>query len=114
MSQSESQLQAQCVTWLWNEHPETRGLFFAVNNNSEHVARAMQRRAIGLIPGVSDDLFMWHQKLYCFEFKTETGRQSPAQISWEKKVTEHGFDYYIIRNFETFQHIIMQIICSTS
>src|SRR5690554_6899601 len=37
---SEAQIQAACVKWLWNTHPLTRGLFFAVNNNSEHVARA--------------------------------------------------------------------------
>lgn len=110
MSQSESQLQAQCVTWLWNEHPKTRGLFFAVTNNSEHVARAMQRRSVGLVSGVSDCLFMWKGKTYCFEFKTETGRQSERQKSWEAKVVDHGFKYMIIRDIDYFQRVIELIL----
>lgn len=107
---SESQIQAACVTWLWNTHPETRTLFFSVTNNSEHIARAMQRKSLGLISGVSDCLFIWRSTLYCFEFKTDKGRQSPAQIEWERKVTEQGINYYIIRSLDQFQHQINQIL----
>src|SRR5665811_420123 len=83
---SEAKIQSSCVIWLWNTHPETRGLFFAVNNNSEHVGRAMQRKAVGLIAGVSDCLFIWNGTVFCFEFKTLKGRQSPAQVEWQDKV----------------------------
>ena len=107
---TESQIQSQCVIWLWNTHPETRGLFFSVNNNSEHIARAMIRKSIGLISGVSDCLFMWRGKTYCFEFKTPTGRQSSSQIEWQHKVNNHGFDYYIVRSFEEFKRIIETIL----
>jgi hypothetical protein len=107
---SEAQIQAACVTWIWNTHPETRGLFFAVTNNSEHVARAMQRKAVGLIPGVSDCLFIWRGRTYCFEFKTPTGRQSQAQIEWQRKVTYQGMDYYIIRSLEQFQSNMNEIL----
>ena len=99
---SESQIQASSVMWLWNTHPQTRGLFFSVTNNSEHIARAMQRKAVGLISGVSDCLFIWRGSLYCFEFKTEIGRQSPAQIEWEKKAVNQGAKYYIIRSLPVF------------
>lgn len=107
---TESQIQSACVTWLWNTHPETRGLFFAVNNNSEHIARAMQRKSVGLVPGVSDTLFMWHGKTYCFEFKTPTGRQSPAQKAWHDKVSMHDFGYIIIRSLTEFQAAIKHIL----
>lgn len=110
MALTEAQIQASCVMWLWNTHPETRGLFFSVTNNSEHIARAMQRKAVGLISGVSDCLFIWRGRLYCFEFKTETGRQSAAQIEWEKKVVEHGISYGIVRSLGQFQKIIESIL----
>ena len=107
---TEAQIQSECVLWLWNNHPETRGLFFSVTNNSEHIARAMQRKSLGLIPGVSDTLFMWKGRTYCLEFKTPSGSQSPAQKEWEAKVTTHGFDYQIIRSFEQFKNIIETIL----
>jgi len=109
MSLSEAQIQASCVMWLWNSHPQTRGLFFSVTNNSEHIARAMQRKAVGLIPGVSDCLFIWRGQLYCFEFKTEIGRQSPVQIDWQDKVNRQGIQYYLIRSIEQFK-LVMEVI----
>lgn len=107
---SEAQIQASCVMWLWNTHPETRGLFFSVTNNSEHITRAMQRRALGLISGVSDCLFIWGGRTYCFEFKTPTGHQSPTQIEWQHKVERQGMDYYIIRSLEQFQTNMSEIL----
>ena len=107
---SEAQIQASCVMWLWNMHPQTRGLFFSVTNNSEHIARAMQRKAIGLIPGVSDCLFIWRGQLYCFEFKTEIGRQSPPQKEWEAKAVNQGAKYYLVRSLEQFQTLIKEIL----
>ena len=90
---SEAQIQSSCVIWLWNTHQSTRGLFFSVTNNSEHITRAMQRKAVGLISGVADCLFIWRGSLYCFEFKTSKGRQSPAQIEWQVKVNQQGINY---------------------
>jgi hypothetical protein len=70
----------------------------------------MQRKAVGLIPGVSDCLFIWRGRTYCFEFKTPTGRQSQAQIEWQRKVTYQGMDYYIIRSLEQFQSNMNEIL----
>lgn len=108
--QSEAQIQASCVMWLWNTHPQTRGLFFSVTNNSEHIARAMQRKAVGLIPGVSDCLFIWSGQLYCFEFKTEIGRQSDAQKDWENKAIGQGAKYFIVRSLEQFKTLMEKIL----
>ena len=88
---SEAQIQAACVTWLWNTYPQTRGLFFAVNNNSEHVARAMNRKAVGLVAGVSDTIFLWRGKALLIEFKTPTGRQSAKQKEWQAKWRRKAF-----------------------
>lgn len=107
---TESQIQASCVLWLWNTHPKTRGMFFSVTNNSEHVGRAMQRKAVGLVSGVSDCLFIWRGTIYCFEFKTAIGRQSPAQIEWQGKVNSQGINYYLVRSLEQFQKVMEGII----
>ena len=107
---TEQQIQSQCVTWLWNTYPQTRGLFFAVNNNSEHVARAMNRKAVGMVPGVSDTILLWNGTAYLIEFKTPKGKQSPAQIRWEKKVTRTGFKYFVVRSFEHFKEVVERII----
>lgn len=107
---TEAQIQAACVTWLWNTYPLTRGLFFAVNNNSEHVARAMNRKAVGLVAGVSDTIFLWKGTAHLIEFKTPTGKQSAKQKEWENKVYLEGFEYRIIRSLEEFKQLIEEII----
>jgi len=70
----------------------------------------MQRKAVGLISGVSDCLFIWRGSLYCFEFKTEIGRQSQAQIEWQGKVNQQGINYYLIRSLEQFKFSIVDIL----
>lgn len=107
---SEAQIQAACVTWLWNTYPQTRGLFFAVNNNSEHVARAMNRKAVGLVAGVSDTIFLWRGKALLIEFKTPTGRQSAKQKEWQERAEAQGFRYYIVRSLEDFQDLIKKTL----
>ena len=110
--QTEQQIQSECVRWLWNAHTETRGLFFSVTNNSENIGRAMVRKSMGLVAGVSDMLFLWKGKTYCIEFKTMTGEQSDAQIIWQDKVTRQGFEYYVIRSLDEFKNLITKILCN--
>lgn len=109
MDLSEAKIQSTCVTWLWNERPETRGCFFSVTNNSEHIARAMQRKALGLIPGVADTIFIWNGKIYAIEFKTESGKQSARQIWWEGIARKQGAEYFIVRDLDGFKEIINDI-----
>jgi hypothetical protein len=106
---SEAQLQSQCVIWMRNEKPETRGLFFAITNNSENIGRAMQRKSMGLIPGVADTCFLWRGEAYFIEFKTPEGNQSPEQKQWQKTIEKHGIEYYIVRSFEQFKNLIENV-----
>lgn len=110
MNTPELKMQAACVKWLRNERPETRGLFFAVNNNSEHIGRAMIRKSIGTIAGVSDTIFLWKGKAYFIEFKTVKGRQSSEQKRWQKIVEDNGFNYYIVRSLDEFKNLINSIM----
>lgn len=112
---SEAQIQASAVLWMNNERPETRGLFFCVNNeNSRSVYESKRqqlisgsiRRVMGIVAGVADTLLMMPRGKYhaaCFEFKTEIGRQSEAQIRWQEKVECEGYYYAIVRSLEEFK-----------
>ena len=107
---SEAKIQSACVTWLWNERSETRGLFFSITNNSEHIARAMQRKALGLVAGVSDTIFFWRGKMFCIEFKTPTGKQSARQIWWQNQIVKQGGVYIIVRSLDEFKAVINDIL----
>jgi hypothetical protein len=107
---SEAQLQAACVAWFWNSFPNTRGKLFAVQNNSENAIRGANRKAMGLNAGVSDLVFIHRGLTYFIELKTEIGRQSEAQKGFEQLLKVEGFDYFIVRNLESFQTIIKSII----
>jgi hypothetical protein len=111
----ESKLQVECFKYMWNTHPETRLLYFAVlneNTQSKYESKKQQlisgaeRKARGVISGVSDNiLFMPKGKYHgcCAEAKTEIGRQSEAQVIWQEKVEEQGYYYFVYHNFEEFK-----------
>ena len=144
---SEAQIQAACVTWLWNTYPQTRGLFFAVKNEGakisykfikDSVMEILQNltnpsiikktcrkildhitgnainggkdKAMGMVPGVSDTIFLWAGKALLIEFKTPTGRQSAKQKEWQARAEAQGFRYYIVRSLEDFKQLIEGII----
>jgi len=142
---SESQIQASCVMWLWNTHPQTRGLFFMakndgaklsvkiireamefiINNTAKAIFKANEilnyckrgdgiggaiQKAMGLVSGVSDCLFIWRGSIFCFEFKTAIGRQSTAQIEWQTKVNQQGINYYLVRSLEEFKKVMEGIL----
>lgn len=144
----EAKLQSQCVIWLWNTYPETRGLFFSVENEGARISASMvkaetlfiqqnlqrpqnilqscrklmemclngnavagaQAKAMGVTSGVSDCLFMWKGETYAFEFKTVIGKQSEKQTWWQSRIEEHGFKYFIVRDYDVFVSIMEAII----
>ena len=110
MNTPELKMQAACVKWLRNERPETRGLFFAVNNNSENKRKGAKHKTIGVTPGVSDTIFLWKGKAHLIELKTPTGKQSPDQKRWQKIVEDNGFNYYIVRSLDEFKTLINSIM----
>ena len=107
---SESKIQSDCVLWLWNKHPETRGLFCYNLNNSKNKIDGALNKAKGLIAGRSDTVFYWKSKAYMIEFKTETGVQNDKQIEWQNKIKSNGFEYHIIKNLENFKLLLTTIL----
>jgi hypothetical protein len=107
---SESAIQASCIKWCWNTHPETRGLLFEVNNNPLNGVDGANRRALGMIKGVSDTILLWKGKAYLIEFKDAKGRQSTDQKAWEATVAQQGFNYFLVRDLCSFQELIHSIL----
>lgn len=109
--QLEAKLQSECFIWCHNEHPETRGLLFHVENERSNgsVIDGARRRAMGLTPGVSDLIMLMARRNFhglLIEMKTEDGYQSKVQIEWQKRVEAQGYKYVVCRSFEQFKQIV--------
>lgn len=107
---TELQLQAQCFTWFWNTFPEHRQMLFSVNNNSVNAIKGQQMKQIGVVKGVSDFILITWAKVHFIELKTETGFQKPEQKTFEAKVLIRQHDYYIVRDFKSFQELCFKLL----
>lgn len=107
---TESRLQADCYVWFHNNYPEYRGLLCYNLGNSKNKIDGNRNKAMGLQKGRADMTLYVKGTAYFFEFKTETGIQSPDQKTWQAKVTEQGFKYHIVRSFTDFQQKILSIL----
>lgn len=112
-SQPEMRIQSDCVRWLHNERPDTRGLFFHIKNELDRPdANAMlgaRLRSEGIVKGVADCALMLKRGCYgalFVEFKTERGRQSQAQKVWMDLIRAHGYKYVVVRSLQEFQSVV--------
>lgn len=108
---TEDQIQSECVKWFNNnyclKHHVPRCAIFSVPNGGfRNKVEAMKLVATGMKAGVSDLIVLLPNRALFIELKTETGKQSDSQKEFEQIVKALGFDYYIIRNLESFQKII--------
>ena len=98
---TEAQLQASIVQAL-----QMQGVFaFSVPNEAlgQIHARAGHGRmamlkAMGLRAGVADLVCLLPGRVVFLEVKTDKGRQSRAQIEFEKVCTDLGHEYYVVRS----------------
>jgi len=107
---TEIQLQSSSFVKLWNERPDLRGRIFAINNNSVNRIKGAMNRSMGVMPGVADMAYLIQGSIVWIEWKTETGRQSPEQKSFEQLVTRLGMRYYIVRSEVEFLEVINYFI----
>lgn len=104
---AELRLQSDCFLWHWNTFPEERGMLFHVQNKARNRIEGAKFKAIGVVRGVSDLIYVLPQgrSLYV-EMKTSTGRQSKDQEEWQAKVQARGHIYLICRSLAEFQNIV--------
>jgi hypothetical protein len=103
---AESRIQQDIVRWYRNtyclKHHSPRGMIFSVPNEGQ-----MRLSQTGLLPGVSDLVVITPSgKVVFVECKTEKGRQSDAQIEFQKRVQALGFTYILVRDLKNFQENI--------
>ena len=113
LPESEDQLQAKCFQWHWNTYPSQRGRLFHVNQKARNKIEGNHMKAMGVVPGVSDLIYLTPTGPVFIEIKTEIGTQSTAQKEFQAIVTGLGFTYHICRNFFEFHQIITPLCNST-
>jgi hypothetical protein len=109
----ENKIQAKCIQWYRNTYClktcNPRGVIFSVPNElaGGNAIATMMAKAMGLMSGVSDTILILpnSQLIFC-EFKDAKGVQSERQKDFEAVVNSHGFDYWLIRDFETFKKMV--------
>ena len=104
--EAEHKLQCQCFQWFNWTHRDLQGLLYAVpNGGHRNYVTAAKLKAEGVVSGVSDlnlDVARHGYHGLRIELKTETGRQSPSQRAWQKKVEAQGYRYVLVRGYREF------------
>jgi hypothetical protein len=101
------QLQSHCFIWHHNNYPNERGMLFAVRNNAVNRIKGAQDKAIGVVAGVSDLIYISPSgRVIGIEFKVGADKQSAAQKTFQTGLEARGGAYHIVSTFEDFQTII--------
>lgn len=108
---NEIAMQSKAYQEIFNNYPELRGRIFAINNNSENKIKGAFNRAMGVYSGVSDMcMILPNGRTAWIEWKTESGRQSPGQMRWQKTIESLGHSYYIVRSEDQFKSLVLRLI----
>lgn len=111
MEDSESRIQQNIVIWFRNnyclKHHNPRCAIFSVPNESKSKREILQKKAIGMMSGVSDLIVVTPQKVTFVEVKTKTGIQSDSQKQFEQIVVNMGYTYLLVRSLEDFKNYII-------
>ena len=106
MNKSEEKLQAECFQWHWNTYPMERQMLFCVNNNSMNKIEGNKKKAVGVVAGISDLIFIGDGEVVFIELKTSVGVQSELQKEFQHKVKSRLHRYIVIRSFDEFATFI--------
>ncbi len=117
------QLQYQCVTFLWNNYPELRGLAFGTFNDIKQVEKITgplgnhkrriilsKMKSLGMIKGALDFMFYYKGVLHVMDFKVGKDRLSPEQKQFIKMIESQGGKGCEIRSLEEFQNMLNNIL----
>ena len=110
LEKKEDALQSDCYIWFHNSYPDLRGLLCYNLNNSANKIQGNKNKAMGVQSGRSDMVFYYKSNSYMIEFKDEKGFLSKSQKDWGTLIQNNGFSYFVIRDFQDFKNLIVQII----
>lgn len=110
----EHRLQRQMVKWFRLQYPDMKHNLFSVPNGGlRDEITAAKMKAEGQLAGVSDLILLKSNRFYgalLIETKTKEGRQSDLQKEWERKITNDGYKYVIVRSLDDFMREVNQYI----
>jgi hypothetical protein len=107
---NEKKLQHECVKWFSQTYPEFRNTLFSVNNEASNNRHAMTLKATGVVPGVSDLIWLSDGTMVGIELKTKGSSHKYSHISqqveWGRSIKEHGGEYYVVRSLDAFKALV--------
>ena len=111
----ESDLQIRCVKWFRVNYPEFAPLLEHPHNEGNAFTRHQQviANAEGVTKGVADLLLHIPSQGFfslAIEMKTEKGRQSPEQKTWQRYFEAAGGIYLIVRSFDEFVDVVTKYL----
>lgn len=110
MKKREHILQSSCVKWFRLQYPQYYYNLFAIANGGKRDAiTGAILKAEGVVAGVADMLLLVARKGFHgvgIEFKIDKNTQTEEQKKFEIAIKKEGFDYVIIKDFDTFYNII--------
>lgn len=110
---SEDQIQAKFYQLAYNNYPQIRGLLFSVpNGGTRNMIEAVKLKATGLTLGIPDMICLYNGPIG-FEFKTETGTLSPAQVRVHLQWFAAGIPVHVVRSVEDAISILLNHINKT-
>lgn len=102
---TEAQIQQQIIIWFRNNYQiKGKGLIFSIANESTYSNKKFKNT--GTMAGVSDLIVVLNGKTIFVELKTEIGKQSEAQLKFQKNIENLNQEYYLIRSLEQFKNEI--------
>jgi len=107
---TESKIQQEIVQHYRNNfclnHHQPQHVIFSVPNESKSKRETLQKKAIGMMSGVSDLIVIKPNQVVFVEVKTETGRQSESQKRFQSIVEALGYKYILVRSLDEFKEKI--------
>jgi hypothetical protein len=107
MNKTEAKIQQEIFMYVHNKYclsnQKPRHVIFSVPNESINKKESMQKKAMGMISGVSDLIWIMPDVILFIEVKTEIGRQSENQIRFQSTIENMGYKYLLVRSLEQFK-----------
>jgi len=109
MKNEESLIQVEIVKYL-----QSKDIYFWATPNESagsNKIRAMQMISLGMRSGISDLIAILPTpdlpyRIVFIEVKTQTGRQSDNQKKFEARVTDAGYEFFLVRSVDDVKSIV--------
>ena len=114
---TEKQLQHEIIMRFGILHPNLRHLLFEINNDTFSKNHALTRRGMGMVPGVSDLIFVNPHTgvITGIELKAKGTRHDSThiltQLNWGDKLRQTGAFYLLITDTVEILGILDSLIC---